>query len=143
MIFLDAYPLVALLADEPPADEVEQLLRRRRCAVSVVNLAEAVDVAGRAHGLPPAGVRPAIDLLTSAGLELVAATAETAWRAAAIRQTYYAKRTRELSLADCFLLAAAAPGDEIATSDLPVAETARAESLRTIPLPDSTGRRPG
>jgi predicted nucleic acid-binding protein len=50
---------------------------------------------------------------------------------------------RELSLADCFLLATASRlGAAVATSDPAVAATARAESLELVGLPDSAGRRP-
>jgi predicted nucleic acid-binding protein len=62
---------------------------------------------------------------------------------ASLRRRHYDRATRELSLADCFLLAAASRLDaSIATSDPGVASAAREESLELIALPDSTGRRP-
>jgi len=67
---------------------------------------------------------------------------EAAWRAAELRQTYYAKKSCELSLADCFLIAAAASGDLIATADAPAASVARLEGIEVVPLPDSDGTRP-
>jgi predicted nucleic acid-binding protein len=143
VILLDAYALVALLADEPAAGEVEKLLRAGDCAVNVVNLAEAVDVSLRIHRVPFEDMREVIDpLVLSRRLRLVAPDEESAWRAAALRRAYYARRTCEISLADCFLLSAAGAGDEIATADPAVAEAARAEDLRLLALPDSSGKRP-
>ena len=143
MILLDAYALVAFLAEEPAAGEVDELLRRGSCAISLVNLAEAVDVCGRVHALELEEVQPVIEMLVGAEqLELLAPSTAVAWRAAALRQAHYQRRTLELSLADCFLLAAARPGDEIATADAPVARVARQASLGVVPLPDSTGSRP-
>ena len=143
MIVLDAYALIAFLGAEAAAAEVEALLRRGDCAVSAVNLAEAIDVSCRVHALELDEVRNVVQTLTLGGQLRVLVTDEgSAWRAAAIRQSYYARKTCELSLADCFLVAAATTGDEVATSDPPVAATARAERLQVIALPDSAGRRP-
>ena len=143
MILLDAYTLVAFLGEERAAGEVEELLRRGTCAISVVNLAEAVDVSVRVHELSLDDVQPVIEMLVrTQHLELVAPSEAVAWRAAALRQAHYRPRASEISLADCFLLAAAGPGDEIATADAPVALVARRENLGVVALPDSRGRRP-
>ena len=143
MILLDAYALVAFLAEERAADEVEEVLRRGGCAISVVNLAEAVDVCGRVHGLPLAQARHVIELLASTDhLELVTPSVAVVWRAAELRRRNYRARTSALSLADCFLLATAEQGDEIATSDGPVLSVARDEGFDVIALPDSDGNRP-
>lgn len=139
MILLDAFALVALLADESAADEVDGLLRDEACALGVVNLAEVADVSARVRDIAPERVHTAVDLLVGTGaLRLVEATAEVAWRAAALRLAHYAKKTCEVSLADCFLLATAG----IATADPGVAAVARATGLKLIALPDSSGRRP-
>jgi predicted nucleic acid-binding protein len=143
VILLDAYALVALLADEPAATETEQLLRAGDCGAMVVNLAEAIDVACRVHGLDEEEVRSILEPLVAAKvLAAVAADESTAWRAARLRVRHYARRARPVSLADCFLVAAAGAEDAIATSDAPVARVARAEGIRVIALPDSAGRRP-
>lgn len=143
MILLDAYALVALLGEEPAAGEVEELLRTGDCSANVVNFAEAIDVSARVHGIALAEVRDALRALTLGGnLRLIDADEMSAWRAADLRQRYYAKKTSELSLADCFLLASASSADRIATPDVPVACVARAEGIEVIPLPDSSGRRP-
>ncbi len=143
MTLLDAYALVALLGDEPAAEEVEQLLRGGRCRVGLLNLSEAADVLGRIHGLEPAEVRLPIELLVGTGqLELITPSPATAWRAAELRQASYDRNDCALSLADCFLLATAEPGEEIATADPALAAVARTVSLAVRGLPDSSGRRP-
>jgi predicted nucleic acid-binding protein len=143
VILLDAYALVAFFAGDPPADEVEKLLRGGSCAMNAVNLAESIDVLCRRRRLTPSALRPAVELLVETNqLELIVVDDDTAWRAAELRRIYYTKRSSELSLADCFLLAAAGPDDEIATADAPVAAAARAEAVGIVALPDSSGRRP-
>ncbi len=142
MIVLDAYALVAFLADERAADEVEALLRDGDAAVTVVNLAEAIDVTQRVHALPPEEVRAAVEALLGDVLAVLVPSEREAWRAAELRSRYYDRSRRPLSLADCFLLAAAGERDEIATADPALAETARDEGTAVVTLPDSTGARP-
>lgn len=143
MILLDAYALIALLGDEPAADEVEELLRRGDCSASVVNLAEAIDVSCRVHNLALDDVRNAlVSLILGGQVQVIVPDEDSAWRAAELRQTYYARKSCELSLADCFLIAAAGSGDSIATADAPAASVARLEGIEVVALPDSGGRRP-
>lgn len=69
----------------------------------------------------------------------------SAWarRAAEIRISHHHRQTSPLSLADCLLLGTAAVhGAAIATTDGPVARTARSEDLEVLALKDSNGRRP-
>ena len=142
MILLDAYALVAFLADEPAAEEVEELLRGGGTAITVVNLAEAIDVTERVHHATAGEVREAVDPLVGDALRVIEVTAETAWAAADIRIRHYHRTARPLSLADCFLLAAAGADDSVATADGPVAEAARAEGIVVHALPNSGGTRP-
>lgn len=144
MTFLDAYALVALVVDEPAANEVETLLREGDSVVVTANLAEAIDVAHRVHGRAIEDVRSALEPLFLANvLSALASEEPDAWFAAEIRGRHYDRRKRALSLADCFLLAhALAAHDRIATADPPVAEVARAEGIDVVALPDSTGARP-
>ena len=143
MILLDAYALIALLGEEPAADEVEELLRRGDCSASVVNLAEAIDVSCRVHDLTLGDVRKALGALILGGqVRVIIPDEESAWRAAELRQRYYARKSCELSLADCFLIGAATSVDQIATADAPAAHVARSEGIEVIPLPDSSGSRP-
>ena len=144
MTLLDAYAVVALVADEPAAAEVEELLRAGGARVVVANLAEAIDVCRRVHHVSGDEVRAALEpLLLARVLSALVSHEHDAWSAAELRRTYYDRRTRAVSLADCFLLAhARAAGDPIATADPPVAEVASAEAIPVVALPDSTGRRP-
>jgi PIN domain nuclease of toxin-antitoxin system len=142
VILLDAYALVALLRDEAAADEVEALLRDGKSAVTVVNLAEAVDVVARHDDVPVREVHDTLEPLLDDALALVAQDAVDAFRAADLRRRYYDRRARALSLADCLLLAACGEGDSVATADPPLAEAARSEGLTVVALPDSTGVRP-
>jgi PIN domain nuclease of toxin-antitoxin system len=144
LTLLDAYALVALVVDEPAADEVESLLRERDCGSVVANLAEAIDISHRVHGLPLDDIREALEpLLLGGSLSVVVSDESDAWRAAELRGRHYERKTRALSLADCFLLAhAMAAGDGIATADPPLADAARVEGVALVALPDSAGRRP-
>ena len=139
----DAYPLIAYLVDEPAAAEVADLIRAGGNAMSAVNLAEAIDVAARVHGLDERDVWGAVEVLGTARLlALRAPGVEDARRAAGLRTAHYRRRDLALSLADCFLLAGAGPGDDVVTSDPAVVRVACAEGISVVPLPDSTGRRP-
>jgi predicted nucleic acid-binding protein len=139
---LDAYALIALLLGEPAAEEVKGVLRSGACGVPVLNLAESVDVCGRVHLLPPREVRSALEPLLDAHVDVVHPREEDAWRAAELRIRYYDREGRALSLADCFLIAAARGDDSIATADPAVAETARLEGIEVAALPDQSGRLP-
>jgi predicted nucleic acid-binding protein len=143
VILLDAYALVAFLADEPAADDVEALFARSDCGINVVNLGEAVDVSCRVHGLDEEDVRAAIEpLRATRQLEVVVPSEGSAWRAARIRIDHYDRRLRPLSLGDCFLLADATREDAIASADPVVAAAARDLQIGFLPLPDSVGRLP-
>jgi hypothetical protein len=109
-----------------------------------VNLCEVVDVCRRVHGVAEREMRGVIEPLLLVGrLTAVVSGATEAWAAADVRARYYDKKTRALSLADCFLLAhAMLDGEEIATADPVLAEVASAEGLTVIALPDSSGARP-
>jgi PIN domain nuclease of toxin-antitoxin system len=139
---LDAYALVALLADEPAAGEVEELLYTGGAGVAVVNLAEAIDVSARVHGIPAAELRASLEPLLGTAVAVVVQDESAAWRAAGLRRRYYDRRSCPLSLADCLLLASAGADDAVATADPAVCSVARCEGFSVVPLPDSTGARP-
>jgi uncharacterized protein with PIN domain len=142
--FLDAYALIALLADEPAAGEVEILLREDDARVVAVNLAEAIDITQRVHRLSMDEVRTALEpLLLDGALSAAVSDESKAWLAGEIRANHYISKTRPLSMADCFLVAhALTDRGAIATADPPLAATARDEGVEVIALPDSSGRRP-
>jgi uncharacterized protein with PIN domain len=144
LTLLDAYALVALVADEPAAAEVENILREGETRVVIINLAEAVDSAQRVHRLSSADVRTTLEPLLLSEVLLAAVSDEPqAWLAAEIRIEHYNRRTAPLSMADCFLIAHALTDDRaIATADLPLADVARAAGVEVIALPTSAGERP-
>lgn len=144
MTYIDAYGLVALMANEPAAAEVEELLRTEECRVVAVNLAEAVDVAARVHGYPLHEIRAALEPLVLGGHLAVAVSAEAeAWLAAEIRVGEYHRSKRPLSMADCLLLAhALSTGHGLATSDPDITAVARADGVTVIAFPDRDGQRP-
>lgn len=144
MTLIDAYGLVALIANEAAAAEVEELLRGGECRVVAVNLAEAVDVCARTHDYPLDEIRNALEPLILGGSLAVAVSDEDdAWSAAKIRITRYHHTRCPLSMADCLLLAhALSDGDSLATSDAHVAEVARSVGATVIALPDRSGKRP-
>jgi predicted nucleic acid-binding protein len=144
LTLVDAYGLVALLADEPAAAEVESVIREGACGVVAINLAEALDVCHRLHGIPFPDLRSALEPLTlSASVTVVESDEPSAWLAGELRGRYYERKTCALSIADCFLIAhAARRGEALATSDPALAHVARAEALTVIALPDRAGARP-
>jgi PIN domain nuclease of toxin-antitoxin system len=142
VIALDAYALVAFLADEPARGEVADMFRES-CVMSTVNLAESLDVLQRVHGIEESELRSLVDPLLADLITVDSPTAGDAWAAASLRATYYERAAQAVSLSDCLLLAAAARlGASVATADPAVAATARAESIGLVGLPDTFGRRP-
>jgi predicted nucleic acid-binding protein len=142
-VLLDAFALIALLRDEPAAEEVETILRRGEAAMSAVNLAEALDVLQRIDGIDRERLVAATGPLVDESLVLMPVDERTARDGADLRARHYHRSRAPLSLADCLLLAAARGADAtIATADRPVAAVARAEGIEVAALPDARGRRP-
>jgi len=142
LTLLDANALVGLLLGEPARIQVAELLRNRDCAVPAACLSEVVDNLMRKHRIAQASLSERLGPLLDEALAILAVGQRTAWRAGELRATHYHRLDSALSLADCLLLAAAGPDDEIATSDRAVAVTAHRLGIGLIPLLDSTGERP-
>ena len=135
--------MIDLLLDAPSAGEIASALRdAESLRISVVNVAEVIDVTRRVHGASAEDAASAVDRFLAEVARPVVATREQAERAADIRARYYHRRDRDVSLADCFVVAAAEPGDTVATSDSAVAFVARGEGLDVLALPNARGRRP-
>ena len=132
-VALDASAAIALLLDEPQADAVEELLRSGSVRMSSVNVAEVIDVLIRRHRGQPDEVIGRVEDLLELAAEAVPATTELSVRAGELRALHF-RRDHRLSLADCFVLATAEPGDRIATTDARLAATARAEGYEVVPL---------
>jgi predicted nucleic acid-binding protein len=134
-VLLDAFALIALLADEPAADEVEALLRRGEAAMTAVNLAEALDVLQRVQRIPRERLETVTTGLIGEQIALVAIDERIARDAADIRARRYHRTRSPVSLADCILIAAAAESDELATADAPLIRVAEAENVSVRMLP--------
>ena len=142
-VVLDAAPVVSMLLNDAAAGDVARELRDAGpLRISVVNVTEVVDVLRRVHEVPASDVETAIERFLDEVAQPVVATREHAARAADIRARHYHRRDRDLSLADCFVIATAGADAAIATSDGAVARVARAEGLEVLALPGARGRRP-
>lgn len=128
-VLLDAFALIALLTDEPAAETVEVLLRRGDAAMTVVNLAEALDVLRRIEKIPADRLEALTAPLLSKYVELRPIDEPIARRAADIRARRYHRSRAPLSLADCILLAAVERSDALATADEPLLRAARSEGV--------------
>ncbi len=135
MTLLDAYALVAFLVGGPATAEVRGLLREGDAHVATANLAEALDVTQRVHGLPIARATAVLEPLLATALQAVPLDLDVALRAARIRASHYHRATRPISLADAVLLASAGPGARVATADPDVLAVAEVEGIATIILP--------
>ena len=135
--------MVALLRDEPAAEDIESLLLTEEALVPSINLAEAIDQLLRIDRLPREPVEDVLARLIQGGLSVLALDETIAWESATLRAAYYQRSARALSLPDCVVLAEARRlGAAVLTSDPAIAETARLEGIDLIPVPDSQGRRP-
>jgi PIN domain nuclease of toxin-antitoxin system len=142
VILLDSYALVAAATAEPAAADVAELLRNGDCAVTTVNLAELYDQLVRRIGLTAEAVDAHLQPLLDGVLAIRDLDRERTQQAGLLRAQLYRRRTAELSLADCVLLASLDQGDTVATADPPLARAARRLGHTVTPLPDSRGRRP-
>lgn len=143
MILLDSTALVAAFLGERSADEVEALLRGGDAGITSANLTEVIDVLVRVFGNDLESVEAKLVPLLVTTLSVVDIGEAEARRAARIRISHYHRRDAPLSLADCLLLGtASAHGAAVATSDVPVARSARSEGLEVVALRDSAGKRP-
>ncbi|HMJ74590.1 MAG TPA: PIN domain-containing protein [Iamia sp.] len=139
MTLLDAYGLVAYLAYEPCADEVEDLLRDG-AHIASVNLAEVVDRMARLY---EADIEDEISAMEAGGLDVVPVDSGLAVRAGDLRGRRYDKRTADVSMADCIAAVTALHlGIPLATSDPALAAMVVAEGGAIVALPDSRGVRP-
>jgi len=111
------------------------LVREGNAAMVAANIVEVYDVASRREGISPPRVRAIVEPLFEGMIEPIPIDADLAREAAEIRIEHYHRRTRPLSLADVTLLAAAQPGDRIASSDADVLAVAAELGIETIELP--------
>lgn len=145
MTVLDSQAVIALLRDEPAADEVEAILRGRGgiAVISAVALAEVFDVLVRAARRRVDEVSLLLDTLLAAGLDVVPVDEEIGRLAGILRSRHWNRDRRPVSIVDCTVLATGMTAQEpIATSDAALIGAARAEGHPVVVLPDSKGRPP-
>lgn len=135
MTLLDAYALVAFMVGGPAAAEVRAILREGDAAVASANLAETLDVSRRLYGLAVARAMEILEPLLEGPLTAIPLDVALARRAAELRAGHYHRTSCPLSLADAVLVAAADPGDRIATADPHVLAVAGKERLGVLALP--------
>jgi PIN domain nuclease of toxin-antitoxin system len=133
-VLLDAFALIAFMAEEPAADEVEALLRAGQAAITAVNLAVALDVLQRVQGIPSERLQKVTGPLVGERMKLIPIDERIARHAADIRARRYHRTRAPLSLADCILLAATGESDELATADRPLIRVAEAENVQVRTL---------
>lgn len=138
MILLDAYALIAFLTGGRASGDVRGLLRSGEAGVATANLAEALDVSARVHGLPIARACDVLDPLFETSLIAIDLDRHVARRSADVRARHYHRASRAISLADAILIASAGPGDRIATADAALLAVAEAEGRATIALPSES-----
>jgi len=134
-LVLDAAPLIALLRDEPHAHRIAIAIGAAPTAVSTVTLAEIADVLERVHGWAAPAIAETVQGVLGVSVEYIAPTSEIAARAGSLRARHYRRRTNDVSLGDCFVLATAFPDGTIATSDRALARTARRENIEVVVVP--------
>jgi predicted nucleic acid-binding protein len=146
MTVLDTQAVIALMANEPAADEVESILRGREGIVSIsaITIAEIMDVGVRKRGQRVDAMGDRVSALLAAGLVVVPVDEEVGRLAGTLRARHWDRDRRPVSLADCAVLATGMlSGEPIASSDAGLLAAARDEGHPVVPLADSQGRRPG
>ena len=134
--------MIALLRDEPAAADVTGVLEGPT-AMSAANYAEVIDHLVRLAGTDADEAEIRMQLLVETGMRVIPIDMRMAGQAGEIRARRYARRSCEISLADCCALATSlALNAALATSDPALASAARAEGCVVVALPDSRGVKP-
>lgn len=133
-VVLDAYAVLAVLRGEPGGKAVIELLAdsSERAVINSVNLAEVVDQLMRRFELSRARVDDALGPILEESIEIVSADAGLAFRAGEMRKKYYQRSSRQLSMADCFVLATATEHDTIVTADQDIVKSAQREGIKVL-----------
>ena len=137
MIVLDACAVIAVLNDEPAADEVATFVTEG-AALTAVGLGELYDHRIRRIGRSRRDT--AADLTKLGILDPIVVDESVGSRAGILRATYYRRWRAKLSMADCIAAAAAESlGAPLATSDAHLLDMSYKEGIEVRPLPNHTG----
>jgi predicted nucleic acid-binding protein len=140
MIVLDSFAVLALLRDEPAADQVQQLVEGEEdTALTALGIAEVIDHLVRVMG---AEEDEAVLDLAQLGLSPPSPVeAAMASQAGQLRARHYHRKSRAVSLADCIAAETARPIDShLATADPQLLDLCQEEDISVIALPDSAGQ---
>jgi len=135
---LDASALLAILRGEP-GSEAAVLHAADGGFVTAINFAEVRDQASRAYPDEP-GAAASVDRFLDRRVTLVVCDESLARRASDLRAGHYRRRSRSVSLAACFVNAAA-EGRRIplVTSDADQAAVARSIGVEVLAIANSAG----
>ena len=134
MVLVDASGWIAMIRGEPGAEIVKRLVADNPAAITTANLVEVYDVCERVHGVPSDAIDAVLGPLLDDALDTIPLDVDLARRAADIRVAHYHARDRDVSLADCALVASAGRKDSIATADRAVLDVAAELGIETIDL---------
>jgi PIN domain nuclease of toxin-antitoxin system len=140
VIVLDSYAVLALLKDEPAANQVGRLLASEDASLTVLGVAEVLD-----HLIRLVGADEDEAVLDLAQLRLRPPSpvdAALAIRSGLLRARHYHRKHRALSLADCVAAETArAIGAPLASADPHLLDVCQDEGIQLIALADTSGQR--
>jgi len=137
---LDAYAVLALLRDEPAADEVGALIKQGGCELTVTGVAEILDHLVRVVGA--SDDEASLDLAQLGLGDPIPLDVRSARRAGLLRARHHHRTHRAVSLADCIAAERARERRvPLATADPHLLGLCTDEQIAVVPLPDSGGRR--
>lgn len=140
MIVLDSYAVLALLKDEPAADQVGRLLGSEDASLTALGAAEVLDHLIRLVGADED--EAVLDLAQLGLLPPSPVDGPLGIRSSLLRARHYHRQHRAVSLADC-VAAETARGiaAPLASADPHILDVCRDEGIQLIALTDTRGRR--
>ena len=140
MIVLDSFAVLALLKDEPAAEQVQRLVESEEDAsLTALGVSEVLDHLVR---LVVADEEEAVLDLAQLGVPSPPPVeVGVAMQAGLLRARHYHRKNRAVSLADCIAAETARLArSQLASADPHLLDLCREEGIAVIPLPDSSGR---
>ena len=138
MTVLDAYAVIALLREEPAAEQIESILASGPAALTAVGVAEVIDHLVRIVGADEE--EAVLDLAQLGLLDAIGVDATTGSAAGRLRARRYHRTRSAVSMADCLAAEAARITDDaLATSDPDLLDLCHAEGIAHLALPAVDG----
>jgi predicted nucleic acid-binding protein len=140
VIVLDSYAVLALLKDEPAANQVGRLLASEDASLTVLGVAEVLDHLIRLVGADED--EAVLDLAQLGLLPPSPVDGPLAIRSGLLRARHYHRKHRAVSLADCVAAEMARVIDgPLASADPHLLDVCQDEGIQLIALPDTSGQR--